>query len=283
MTNNQVNRGRRRFLKNAGKFGLSALGIAAFAKAVYTGLDWFESRYGPPSRQPRYQVVGNMITRSLKHEPRAKEPFMQLAVSKGIYERFKNFNRTSRSQGDPQTFTQDSGILKPIVKALENMPAIAYTSTAADGTQVIRDIDIIAKILRFVDANTTYQSDNGFGYAKFPLETLLENEGKGDCEDLSFLAIRMIRHAGRQVGALFEPEHAALAVEYPRGVDCSVMRVGRRVPALSGGPYESKLEVLEPAEFVAPDGTRFVVFDAVGDAVKGVKTDYKFEDFKLVD
>ena len=79
------------------------------------------------------------------------------------------------------------------------------------------DVEKINYVTSFVQESLEYLSDSegnsSFEYPRYPVETLFNGVGGGDCEDLSILAASLIEKLGYQVALLRLPEHMAVGVK----------------------------------------------------------------------
>lgn len=137
------------------------------------------------------------------------EKTIELTVGREEYLQERNKWKTWKSQNDLNYYTILHKLTDELADKLSSLPDNYFAQTATG--KPVQDYERVMQFMR----NLTYQSDTGRGYAKHPLETIVE--GGGDCEDSVILVAALLRRMGRKFAVLNQPGHVSLTIQLREG------------------------------------------------------------------
>lgn len=115
-----------------------------------------------------------------------------------------------------------SGTIPDIERAASALYALAQESRYSTYEEISLALSFVQAIPYSLDSESTGRDE----YWRYPLETLYDQTG--DCEDTTILGMALLRRLGHRVVGLDLPQHAALGVEVPHGIEGSfVLHEGR--------------------------------------------------------
>src|SRR3989338_8170509 len=135
-----------------------------------------------------------------------KNDAISIKIDREKYKQLVNNPRGALSQYAFDYFITSNETFNELTEIILNAPQSNFNMTLSEpcnldgfeNTKIRRYLPVnfrktdYVKILDFVRANVTYERDKGGGYAKFPLETLVEKSG--DCEDMAYLVATLLRN-----------------------------------------------------------------------------------------
>src|SRR3989338_9445727 len=144
-----------------------------------------------------------------------KNDAISIKIDREKYKQLVNNPRGALSQYAFDYFITSNETFNELTEIILNAPQSNFNMTLSEpcnvdgfeNTKIRRYLPVnfrktdYVKILDFVRANVTYERDKGGGYAKFPLETLVEKSG--DCEDMAYLVATLLRNK-RKMGIVYE-------------------------------------------------------------------------------
>ena len=144
-----------------------------------------------------------------------KDDEISIIIDREKYKQLVNSPRGALSQYEFDYFTTSNETFNKLTDRILDAPQSNFNMTLSEPWKLegnensrirrylpvkFRNSDYV-KILDFVLANVNYKRDKGGGYAKFPLETLVEKSG--DCEDMAYLVATLLRNK-RKIGIVYE-------------------------------------------------------------------------------
>ncbi len=213
----------------------------------------------PKIKGENEEVTANSLPEIIKKEFKygsASDAGLDIEVPREFYLEKRNQPRFWQSQDRAADFTNPDKFITEISDLIVKSDDSNYIAKSW------REMPDYEKVLRFIKHNLSYQKDPGHGYAKYPIETLVENGG--DCEDLTILAAALLKPTGRKLGLIWEPGHVTLAIGMHEGETpyTSVLKLKKDSHEkfgayLKANPEEAK----KPAEELFKDPKIFEWFD----------------------
>jgi hypothetical protein len=187
--------------------------------------DKLEELRAPQNEQVERESIPDVLKREL-WIGQDEEDKIELEVDGDSYHKLVNTPRSAMSQRDFGKFSKSNGLLEDIAEGIMSADTSNFRGLLSEPIEDDlrrqystdnREADY-TRVLDFVHANIGYEKDEGLGYAQFPLETLVK--GKGDCEDMAYLAAALLRDK-RKIGIVFEQgkeaDHATIAIGLREG------------------------------------------------------------------
>jgi hypothetical protein len=171
---------------------------------------------------------------------------VSISIPREEYVNFRNSPRYSCSQYYGRNYLLQHPLVDDLTKKILAEEKFLHTRGP-----IVPDYE---KILQFIRKNIKYKKDIPFGYAKHPIETLVEEEG--DCEDLTALASTMLRNTSRNVLWIREPNHSTIAIS---------LHPGEKIPR----------NAVEVAATIESRGQTFFAVELTSDEPSHIKSKFK--------
>lgn len=157
------------------------------------------------SPEPVIFSADGTITREYKWKYDNREWTWNLTVTEAQYKYFKNLDRLKTSDYSYYVSSPyDDAYIKSLVSALKE----AQVENRFSKRQLVDfTVAFVQSLPYYFDLDSTGY-DN---YAKYPLETLVDNGG--DCEDTSILMVSLLKEMGYGTVLLLYPKHMAVGVK----------------------------------------------------------------------